>query len=73
MFQKFALVLSLALSAHVHGYHSHARRAPSPTMEARGDPYPTGAGYDVVPLDQIVPLSPGQPVLVFCLLAPTPT
>ena len=60
MSQKLALVLSLALSAAAHDVHK-VQRAPSPTIQARGPPYPTGPGYDVVPLASIVPLSPGQP------------
>ena len=55
MSQKLALVLSLALSA-----AAQKKRAPSPTLFERGPPYPTGPGYDVVPLASIVPLSPGE-------------
>ena len=78
MSQKLAFVLSLALSAAAHELHdAHGlKRTPSPTILARGPPYPTGPGYDVVPLASIVPLSPGQPVLVFsapALLAHTLT
>jgi hypothetical protein len=54
-----ALVLSLALSAAAHNL-DRQKRTPTPTLLKRGPPYPTGTGYDVVPLASIVPLSPGE-------------
>ena len=62
MSQKLALVLSLhlALSAVAHNPNNEQKRAPSPTLLERGPPYPTGSGYDAVPLSSIVPLSPGK-------------
>ena len=63
MSQKLAVVLSLALSAAAVAHNPNKqKRAPSPTLELveRGPPYPTGSGYDVVPLASIVPLSPGE-------------
>jgi peptidoglycan/xylan/chitin deacetylase (PgdA/CDA1 family) len=64
MSQKLALALSLALnlqlalSAAAHNPNNGQKRAPSPTLVERGPPYPTGSGYDPVPLSSIVPLSP---------------
>ena len=66
MTNKLALVFSLALSAAAHEIN-RPKRAPSPTIVERAFPYPTGPGYDVVPLSSIVPLSPGEPALVFYL------
>ena len=56
---SFALNLQLALSAAAHNPNNGQKRAP--TLVERGPPYPTGSGYDAVPLSSIVPLSPGTP------------
>jgi peptidoglycan/xylan/chitin deacetylase (PgdA/CDA1 family) len=64
MSQKLSISLSLSLAlfaaaaaAHNIPPHQH-KRAPSPTLFERGPPYPSGTGYDVVPLSSIVTLSP---------------
>ncbi len=54
------LTLHLALSAAAHNPDNGQKRAPAPpTLVERGPPYPTGSGYDVVPLESIISLSPG--------------
>ena len=60
--RELALVLSLhlALSAAALNLNNGQKRAPSPTLLERGPPYPTGTGYDALPLSSIVPLSPGK-------------
>lgn len=62
MSRKLTLVVSLhlALSAAAPNPNDGQKRAPSPTLLERGPPYPTGPGYDAVPLSSIVPLSPGK-------------